>query len=61
MDDAQEYMARAKSTAIDIINEGKQKASSLVDEARRKADSIMGDADRVINNARTKSEGGKNA
>ena len=61
MDDAQEYKARAKSTAIDIINEGKQKASSLVDEARRKADTIMGDADRVITNARTKSEGGKNA
>jgi hypothetical protein len=32
-----------------------------VDEARRKADTIMGDADRVINNARTKNEGGKNA
>ena len=61
MDDAQEYMARAKSTAVDIINEGKQKASSLVDDARRKADSIMGDADRVMNHARTRSEGGKNS
>jgi len=61
VDDAQEYIARARSKAVDIVNEGKQKAASLVDEARRKADSIMGDADRIINDARSKNEGGKNA
>jgi gas vesicle protein len=60
VDNAQEYMDRAKSKAVDIVNEGKRKATSLVDDARRKADSIMGDADRVINNARSKNEGMKN-
>lgn len=61
VDDAQEYIARAKSKAVDIVNEGKQKAATLVDDARRKADSIMGDADRILNDARGKNEGSKNA
>jgi gas vesicle protein len=59
MEDAQEYMARAKTKAVEIINEGKQKAATLVDDARRRADNIMGDADRIINDARSKNEGSK--
>jgi gas vesicle protein len=61
IDDAQEYMERAKTKAVEIVNEGKQKATTLVDDARRKANTILGDADRVINNARSKNEGSKNA
>jgi len=61
VDDAQEYLARAKSKAVDIVNEGKQKAASLVDDARRKAESIMEDADRIMSDARSKNEGGRNA
>ena len=56
VDDAQEYISRAKTKAVDIINEGKKKASSLVDDARRQADSILGDADRIIADARGKNE-----
>jgi gas vesicle protein len=61
MDDAQEYMDRAKSKAVEIVNEGKKRANTLVDDARKKADSILTDADRVINSARSKTEGSKNA
>jgi gas vesicle protein len=56
VEDAQEYISRAKSKAVDIINEGKAKASTLVDDARRRADSLLGDAERIMNDARTKGE-----
>ena len=56
VEDAQEYVSRAKSKAVDIINEGKTKAATLVDDARRRADSLLGDAERIITDARSKGE-----
>ncbi len=56
VEDAQEYISRAKSKAVDIINESKAKASTLVDDARRRADSLLGDAERIMNDARSKGE-----
>jgi len=52
VDDAQEYVERAKTKAVEVINEGKRKASTLVDDARRQADSLLGDANRIMSGAR---------
>jgi gas vesicle protein len=60
MDNAQEYVARAKTKAVDAINESKEKAAILVDDARRQAHSLMGDAERIMNEAR-KGDSGRNA
>ncbi len=59
MDTAEEYIARARSKAVGIINDSKQKAANLVSDARKQADSILGDADRILSDARGK-EGSRN-
>jgi gas vesicle protein len=57
VDDAQEYMAKARTKATEIISEGRQKSSEMVSDARRKADTIMGEAERILADARSKQGG----
>jgi len=52
--DADDYVARARKKAIDIINEGKQRSDTLIDDARKRAESLMDDAQRIMSEARTK-------
>ena len=53
--DAEEYLARARKKAVEIINEGKQKSETLINDARKRAESLMGDAQRIMSEARGKS------
>jgi gas vesicle protein len=52
--DADEYVARARKKAIDIINEGKQRSDTLVSDARKRAETLMDDAQRIMSEARSK-------
>ena len=54
-EEAQEYVSRAQTKAVEIINQGKEKSASLVSDARKRAESIMGDAERILAEARGKS------
>ncbi len=53
-DNAEEYLARAKAKAVEIVNEGKNKSETLLSDARSRAASIMGDAQRILSEARSK-------
>ncbi len=63
VNNAEDYVDRAKAKAVEIVNEGKTKSESLLTDARARAASIMGDAQRILSEARSKgsTEGGKNA
>ena len=53
-DNADEYVARAKAKAVEIVNEGKTRSDTLLNEAKSQAASIMGDAKRILSEARNK-------
>lgn len=55
--DAEEYIAKAKKRAGDLISEGRQKAENLVSDARKRAESLMEDAERILTDVRTKGPG----
>ncbi len=52
--ETEEYVARARKRATDIINDGKQRSETLVNDARKRAESLMGDAQRIMTEARGK-------
>ena len=63
-DQRDEYLKVAKSRAVDIVNEGKERSDRLVSDARKKAENILGDAEKIMSGARDKTgsvteEGGK--
>ncbi len=62
-DNAEEYVARSKAKAVEIVNEGKNKSNTLLNDARSRAASIMGDAQRIMSEARNKGnqDSGKNS
>jgi len=51
---ADEYLARAKAKAVEIVNEGKSRSESMLNDARNRAASIMDDAQRILSEARNK-------
>ena len=53
-DNADEYLARAKAKAVEIVNDGKSKSETMLNDARSRAASIMGDAQRILSEARSK-------
>ncbi len=52
--DADEYLARARKRAVDIVNEGKERSETLVSDARKRAESLMEDAQKIMSDARGK-------
>ncbi len=54
---AEEYLARARSKAVDIVNEGKRRSESVINDARKQAESLMSDAERIIADAKGKAQG----
>ncbi len=50
----EEYIAKARTTATEIVNEAKKKSDSLITDARKQASSLMGDAERILTDARNK-------
>lgn len=57
MGGAEEYLARARSKAVDIINEGKRRSENVISDARKQAESLMSDAERIIADAKGKARG----
>jgi gas vesicle protein len=55
-----EYLARARSKAAEIVNEGKRKADDLLSGARKQAETLMDDAERILTGARGKGGGEAN-
>lgn len=54
VDDAEEYLQRARKRATEIINEGKQRSQVLIDDARKRAETLLDDAERILSDARAK-------
>jgi len=54
VDNADEYLARARAKAVEIVNEGKSRSEVMLNDARSQAASIMGDAKRILSEARNK-------
>ncbi len=57
LDNADEYIARERTKAVDIMNEGKRKSENVVSDARKQAETLMSDAERIITDARGKARG----
>jgi len=52
--EADEYLARARKRAVDIVNEGKERSETLVSDARKRAETLMEDAQKIMSDARGK-------
>ncbi len=52
--EADEYLARARKRAVDIVNEGKERSETLVNDARKRAETLMEDAQKIMSDARGK-------
>lgn len=57
MDDAEKYIADARTKAKDLINEGKKRSEKLISDARTKSDELLKDAEKVFVDAKTKASG----
>ncbi len=57
IDDAEEYLARARSKAVEIINEGKKRSENVISDARKQAETLLGDAERILSDAKGKVQG----
>lgn len=54
LDDADKYVADARTKAKDLINEGKKKSDKIISDAKAKSDELLKDAEKVFNNAKAK-------
>jgi gas vesicle protein len=57
MDDAEKYIADAKTKAKDLINEGKKRSEKLISDAKTKSDELLKDAEKVFVDAKAKATG----
>jgi gas vesicle protein len=51
IDNADEYLTRARSKAVDVVNEGKQRSENVIRTARKRAETLMSDVERIIADA----------
>ncbi len=49
---AGEYIQNARSKAVDIVNEGKERSDQLIAETKEKAEHLMGSAEKVLSGIR---------
>lgn len=54
IDDADQYLVKAKDKASQLINEGKKKSEKLVAETKEKVDTLLGEAERILAEAKDK-------
>ena len=54
LDDADRYIADARTKAKDLINEGKKKSDKIISDAKAKSDELLKDAEKVFSDAKTK-------
>jgi gas vesicle protein len=54
IEDADQYIVKAKDKASQLINEGKKKSEKLVAETKEKVDTLLGEAERILTEAKDK-------
>lgn len=54
LDEAEQQLVKARTKAVDIINEGRKKSDQLITEAKRRAESLLGDAEKIMSDAKEK-------
>jgi len=54
LDDADRYIADARTKAKDLINDGKKKSEKIISDAKTKSDELLKDAEKVFNDAKAK-------
>ena len=57
IDDAEKYIADARTKAKDLINEGKKRSEKLISDAKIKSDELLKDAEKIFNDAKLKASG----
>lgn len=54
IEDADEYISKAKDKASQLINEGKKKSEKLVAETKEKVDNLLDEAEKILSDAKDK-------
>lgn len=54
VEDAEEYIAKAKTRANELINDGKKKSEALIADAKVKVDDLLKEAEKILTEAKTK-------
>ncbi len=54
IDEAEEYIEKAKEKAGDIIHEGKKRSEHLISDAKKQAASLLADAEKILAEAKEK-------
>ncbi|MFA7229315.1 MAG: YtxH domain-containing protein [Melioribacteraceae bacterium] len=54
IEDADEYISKAKDKASQLINEGKKKSEKLVADTKEKVDTLLGEAEKILSDAKGK-------
>lgn len=57
LDDAEKYIADARTKAKDLINEGKKRSEKLISDAKTKSDELLKDAEKIFTDAKAKASG----
>ena len=57
LDDAERYVADARTKAKDLINEGKKRSERLISDAKTKSDELLKDAEKIFSDAKSKASG----
>jgi len=57
LDDAERYIADARTKAKDLINEGKKRSERLISDAKTKSDELLKDAEKIFSDAKSKASG----
>jgi len=54
IEDADQYIVKAKDKASQLINEGKKKSEKLVAETKEKVETLLGEAEKILTEAKDK-------
>jgi len=54
IEDADEYVSKAKDKASQLINEGKKKSERLVADTKEKVDTLLNEAEKILTEAKDK-------
>jgi len=57
LDDAERYVADARTKAKYLINEGKKRSERLISDAKTKSDELLKDAEKIFSDAKSKASG----
>lgn len=56
VEDAEQYIAKARDRANALINDGKERSEKLVADAKTKVNSLLNEAEKILDDAKKKTE-----